>query len=189
MDAKHRRRVRTTAALLPGIAVVLALLLPACMREYVDLDEDAMHDLWAFTHPLCASPGLRLDTEDSVYVFARVDLYHHGMETDVRGEAVVLPGRQRRDLSISTLRVLRVWLPLEMELRVASGEEYTVEPGFWYFTMERGVPRELRITLAAGSTASIRNPLVFTYNDVRKMSVRTGISSPVLEYLVEESLR
>ncbi len=189
MDAKQRRRARTSAALLPGIAVVLALLLPACMREYVVLEEEAMHDLWAFTHPLCASPGLRLDTENSVYVFERVDLYHHGMETDVRGEAVVLPGRQRRELSLSTLRVVRAWLPVEMELLLANGEEYTVEPGFWYFAMERGVPRALCITLAPGSTASIRTPLVFSYNDVQRMGVRSGVSAPVLEYIVEEALR
>ena len=188
MNETQRRRARTPTGLLLGIIAAVALLLPACMREYVALDEDAMHDLWVFTHPLCASPGLRLDTEDSVYVFERVDLYHHGMETDVGGEAVVLPGRQRRELSLSTLRVVRAWLPVEMELLLANSEEYIVEPGYWYFAMERGVPRALRITLAVGSTASIHTPLVFTYNDVRVMKIRTSISSPVFDYLLEEAL-
>ena len=173
------------------ILLFVAALTVSCSPTYDMLDGDRLHDFWVMSHPLYESFPLRILMPEGQYAFiGNVELTYKGMECFVSGKARHDGDPGERLVKLPMWDAKRVWLDMYLLVHFRDGEERELRPGYWYFSMERGVP-QLLVEQRIDPDATAGNAIVeerIRYNDVSAVGWRSGYYSPLLDYAVQKGV-
>jgi hypothetical protein len=172
--------------------LTIVFLSTACTNTYTMLDGDDLYNFWVMSHPVYEKSPLRITMPDGQYAFTgKATLSYRGMECFVNGEAVRTGTPGTREVHLPMYDATRMWLDMYLRVIEKNGDETELQPGYWYFSMSRGVPLYLMarsIDPDPKANGAIRERSI-RYNDVSAVGWRSGYYSPILDFAVEEGLR
>jgi len=152
-----------------------------------------LQDFWAMEHSLYTHYPLRIRMQEGQWAFtSKAGLHYRGIECFVTGTAKLEGSQEEKEVELPMMEAESLWMDMYLRVVYRSGREIVLEPGFWYFTIRRGVPQELVrkqyvLDDELGRTRLVETPI--TFNDVRALGWRSGLNTEAAEYVVREILR